>query len=224
MLRRHRILRGLVVDVGCGSGPLAARLVETGYDVVGFDVSAAMVRLARRNAPGARFRVGSLTAIRIPRCDAIVALNEVLNYVVEPHGRLNAIRGFFRRAYDALRPGGVLIFDFIESAEHRTYAAKSRAGPDWAIVARAEASRSGRLLTRYITTFRKIGAEYRKSIETHEVRVYDRARIRTALTAAGFTVKMRRSYGRVRLLPSDVAVIAWRPVPTPAKRCDASDR
>jgi SAM-dependent methyltransferase len=36
-----------VLDVGCGSGPLAAWLADRGADVVGFDGSAEMVRLAR---------------------------------------------------------------------------------------------------------------------------------------------------------------------------------
>src|SRR5439155_15352403 len=42
MLRGHGIRRGLVVDVGCGSGPLAADLIEAGYEVLGIDAWAAM--------------------------------------------------------------------------------------------------------------------------------------------------------------------------------------
>lgn len=36
-----------VLDVGCGSGPLTAALRAKGADVTGFDVSAAMIALAR---------------------------------------------------------------------------------------------------------------------------------------------------------------------------------
>src|SRR5207247_5317319 len=58
ILRGHGIRRGLVVDAGCGSGPLAGHLVEAGYDVLGIDVSPAMIRLARERVPHGSFRVG----------------------------------------------------------------------------------------------------------------------------------------------------------------------
>ena len=39
-----------VLDAGCGSGPLSAALLDRGAVVTGFDVSAAMVELARLEA------------------------------------------------------------------------------------------------------------------------------------------------------------------------------
>src|SRR5438874_5554696 len=155
-----------------------------------------MIRLARARVRRGTFRVGSIATLRLPRCVAVVALNEVVNYVP---GRLRALRRFFARAHDALLPGGLIVFDFIASAERRTYAGKSRSGTDWAVALRAEVDRSGRVLTRHITTFRKFGAEYRKSSETHRVHIYDPTDVRRALTAIGFHVTMRRSYGRLRL-------------------------
>ena len=88
ILSRNGIRRGLVVDVGCGSGVLAKGLIEAGYDVVGVDVSPAMIRLARARVRRGTFRVGSIATLRLPRCVAVVALNEVVNYVP---GRLRAL-------------------------------------------------------------------------------------------------------------------------------------
>jgi len=210
ILRKRGIRSGVVVDVGCGSGPIAAPLVEAGYDVIGIDSSPAMIRLASARAPRARFRVGSLTAAHIPRCDAAIALNEVINYV--PRQRLLPLRAFFARVYHALRPGGVLLLDFMASPDGRTYPAKSRAGRDWAIVARASFDRATNVLTREITTFRKVGRDYRRMKETHRVTPYPAAEVRDLLTRAGFDVTMGRSYGRLRLLPGDVAAIAQKPV------------
>jgi SAM-dependent methyltransferase len=209
ILRGHAVRGGLVVDVGCGAAPLAGHLIEAGYDVLGVDSSPAMIRLARAQAPGARFRVASLATTRIPQCSAVVALNEVISYV--PRRRLVPLRGFFARVYEALRPGGVLIFDFMASARGRTYKGKSRAGGDWAVAARATFDRSAHVLTRDITTFRKIGREYRRARETHRITIYAAAEIRDLLGRAGFTgVTMRRSYGRLRLLPGDLAVVAGK--------------
>jgi SAM-dependent methyltransferase len=47
-LRRAGIRDGLVVDIGCGSGIWARALTDAGYDVLGVDVSEAMLQIARR--------------------------------------------------------------------------------------------------------------------------------------------------------------------------------
>jgi len=55
ILRRSGITKGLVVDLGCGSGIWAHELGEAGYKVLGVDISAAMLKLARKKVPQARF-------------------------------------------------------------------------------------------------------------------------------------------------------------------------
>src|SRR4051794_38802893 len=51
-----------VLEVGCGSGPLSAWLVEHGAEVVGFDASSEMVGLAReRGLPNASFSIADLS-------------------------------------------------------------------------------------------------------------------------------------------------------------------
>ena len=218
ILRRHGIAAGRsarrqprIVEVGCGSGTLARLLIDCGYDVLGFDISAAMLQLARRKVPEATFRRQSLTDLRVPRCAAVVAIGEVIDYV--PAGASKAglpasLRRFFARAHDALEPGGLLIFDFIESAAKRTYQAKSKAGPDWVIAAHAELDDAGRTLTRRLVTIRRIGRQFRRSQESHGVRIYPRREVGEALAAAGFTTRMSRAYGRYGLMSGDVAVIA----------------
>lgn len=191
------------MEAGCGSGTLAKHLTDAGHRVVGIDASAAMIRLARAHAPEARFRVESLETARVAPCDVVIAVGETITYLRSPR----SVRQFFERVSRALTPGGLFLFDFIESAERRTYPPKSRAGDDWALVAEARLGR-GRVLTRRITTFRKIGSTYRKSHEIHRVRIYSRTEIGAELDRCGFTWTMRRSFGRYRLMHSDVAVSA----------------
>src|SRR5436305_1060377 len=74
ILRRNGIRGGLVVDAGCGSGIWARELADRGYEVLGIDISAAMIRLARRHAPAARFQVGSFLSVPLPPCDAVTSL------------------------------------------------------------------------------------------------------------------------------------------------------
>ena len=56
---------GLVADVGCGPGRVAAFLAANRLDVVGVDVSGAMLAAARRAHPEIRFDEGRLTALPV---------------------------------------------------------------------------------------------------------------------------------------------------------------
>jgi SAM-dependent methyltransferase len=214
ILRRHGTRRaGGVVEVGCGSGTLARHLVDARYNVVGIDISPAMIRLAREKVPEAKFRVASLTEARMPRCDAVVAIGEVVAYVPASGSETElppALRKFFSRVHEALEPGGLLIFDFLESGVRRTYTAKSHGGGDWVIAVHAELDRPGRVLTRRMITIRKVGRQYRRAQESHRMRIYSRRAVAKALADAGFTARMSRSYGRYRLMAGDVAVVAQR--------------
>ena len=66
ILARGGIREGLVVDLGCGSGLWAKELADAGYDVLGIDVSEAMVGISRGRVPEAGFRVASLFEVEIP--------------------------------------------------------------------------------------------------------------------------------------------------------------
>ena len=194
-----------LVEVGCGSGVLAARLVAAGYGVIGIDQSPAMIRIARATAPGARFRVARLEQARLPKASAVIAVGEIVTYVP---GGLAVLQRFFERVRRALRPGGLLVFDFIESAERRTYRRKVFEGDDWKIVLSASTNRAGRMLTRRMTLWRLIDGRYRRSTESHRIRIYARDEMAAALAAAGFRFEMRRTFGRYRLIPGDLIAIA----------------
>jgi SAM-dependent methyltransferase len=50
-IHRH-VPRGKILDVGCGTGALAQRLADQGYDVTGVDPSDGMLDVLRERAPG----------------------------------------------------------------------------------------------------------------------------------------------------------------------------
>ena len=180
---------------------LAARLVAAGYDVVGIDQSPSMIRIARKTAPGARLRVARLEGARLPPASAVIAFGEIVTYVP---GGLAVLRRFFQRVRRALRPGGLLVFDFIESAERRTYRRRVFESDDWKVVLSASTDRSGRVLTRRMTMRRRVDGRYRKSAEMHRIYIYSRREIGDALAAAGFRFEMRRTLGSYRLIAGDL--------------------
>ena len=65
-LRQCGVRDGLVVDLGCGSGLLARELLDAGYDVLGVDSSASMIKLARANAASGAFRKQSYLEVPFP--------------------------------------------------------------------------------------------------------------------------------------------------------------
>jgi SAM-dependent methyltransferase len=206
LLRRHGITSGVVVDLGCGSGIWAAALTRAGYTVHGVDRSAAMVRLARHVAPGATFVRGAVESVPLPRCDAVTALGEVLGYATT--GRRPPLARVFRRVANALRPGGLFVFDVIVRAgapmRYRTWTA----GPDWVVLADVDEIPRRHLLRRDIRTFRRDGACYRHHVERHLVHLVDAPEAGRRLRNAGFTVRTSRRYGTYRLAPRRLVFIA----------------
>jgi SAM-dependent methyltransferase len=99
---------GPVADVGCGPGHVTAHLRGLGLDAFGIDLSPAMIDVARREYPGVRFEVGSMTALDL--ADASIAgLLACWSLVHVPDRELPGVFAQFRRV---LRPGGPLVAGF----------------------------------------------------------------------------------------------------------------
>ena len=210
ILRQAGIRGGLVVDLGCGSGIWAAELTRRGYDVLGIDISRAMIRLARARVPAARFIQASFLSAKLPPCDAVTALGEIFNYTFDGRNSRHQLARFFRRVHGALRPGGVFIFDIAEPGQ--VPRCSHLEGKDWAILFEAEPQRD--FLIRRMTTFRQVGKLYRRSQETHRVRLYGSSEVAAELSRAGFAVRVLHAYGRMRLPPAHTAFVATKPRPT----------
>jgi ubiquinone/menaquinone biosynthesis C-methylase UbiE len=114
--------QGVLVDVGCGPGYLAAGISRRfpGLMVTGLDISDEMVRLARRNwsssCPGVKFLMGD--AQRLPLADNAVDFivsSLSLHHWAEPGEA-------FREVHRVLKPGGqFLVFDLRRDAPRFFY-------------------------------------------------------------------------------------------------------
>jgi SAM-dependent methyltransferase len=190
---------GTVVDLGCGSGILARIVGDAGYDVVGVDVSAAMVALAAAQAPGARFVVGTVLEVPLPPAVAVTAVGEVLNYATAPPAGPAELEAVVGRVAGALVPGGLFVFDVATPGRNGPTGVRERfhTHPDWALHARAVESPDGERLDRDVTIFRRAGdAEYRRTDEHHVLRLYRPEVVEAVLDRAGFVAVERVSvYG-----------------------------
>lgn len=186
VLNRHGVRS--VVEIGCGSGVLARELTRAGLHVAGFDASAAMIALARSAVPDARFEVAAFETADLPRCDAVVAMGEVLN-----HGDA---RAFFPRAAAALPQDGVFLFDVAERCAYPRHREHRAGGDDWAAIMVEDSD--GTTVTRRVLTFREAGGKTQRGDEVHTLELYAREEL-LALLHDHFRVRVLRSYGGVRL-------------------------
>lgn len=97
-----------VLDLGCGTGAVTARLRESGFDVVGVDINAGAIEAARRLVPTAAFYVRDVAAaggldLGEPLFGAVVC-----QLVVSVVGPAPARRALVANAFELLEPGGRL--------------------------------------------------------------------------------------------------------------------
>jgi SAM-dependent methyltransferase len=98
-----------VLDIGCGTGVLALLLAGRGLDVVAVDPARASLDVARAK-PGAgrvRWICGDATGLPPLGADLALMTGNAAQAVSDPDGW----RGTLRGAYEALRPGGRLVFE-----------------------------------------------------------------------------------------------------------------
>jgi len=202
-----------VVELGCGSGTSSEAIVAAGYDVLGFDISEDMLALARRRVPRGEFRVESFLTAELPSCVAVTAIGEPFNYLFDPQNSKGALVKVFRRIYDALQPGGVLLFD-VAGPGRVPRAGPQRSwweGEDWTVLVEAEENRAERLLTRRITSFRKVGELYRRDHEVHRQRLFARSELTEQLRDVGFRVRPLAGYGSLRFTRGHLGFLARKP-------------
>jgi len=210
-LRTVAIRSGTVVDLGCESGILLAALGRAGYRTVGVDASPAMLRLARKTAPGAMLRRGSLFTAPLPPCDVVTATGEALCYLPPGPGPAPSLRTLFRRVRLALRPGGLFIFDVLVERRGTPMAYRTwMTGPGWAVLVDVSEDRRRGVVTRDILIFRKGSGGYQRTRERHRARRLSRARVLADLRAAGFAARTARGYGKHPLPQGRLIFIARR--------------
>lgn len=101
-----RCVDGVLADVGCGPGHVAAYLRDRGAAVVGVDLSPGMVEVAARTHPDIRFHAADMRAL--PAGDGewagIVAFYSIIHVPDLP--------AVFREFARVLRPGGTALVSF----------------------------------------------------------------------------------------------------------------
>jgi SAM-dependent methyltransferase len=103
-----------VLDAGCGTGRVAVRLAELGYDVVGVDVDESMLDQARAAAPELDWRQGDLASFELGETFDVVLVAGNTIPLLEPGTVLDACE----RLGHHLTAGGVIVCGYGLDADH----------------------------------------------------------------------------------------------------------
>jgi SAM-dependent methyltransferase len=103
-----------VLDAGCGTGRVAIRLAALGYDVVGVDVDASMLREAQEEAPDLDWRVGDLAELETGQLFDVVVVAGNTIPLLEP----GSLEGAARHLAGQLDTAGLLVCGFGLDPDH----------------------------------------------------------------------------------------------------------
>jgi len=94
-----------VLELGCGAGVPSTKELARRFRVVGVDISAAQVELARRNVPDAEFIQADVAEVEFPDAsfDGVAALYAISHVPREQHAQL------FADIFRWLAPGGLFL-------------------------------------------------------------------------------------------------------------------
>lgn len=80
-----------IVDLGCGTGQLAAEIAATGAKVIGLDSDRAMIAQAQSNYPHLSFQVADATSFELDNPADAIFSNAVLHWVTDAEAAANQI-------------------------------------------------------------------------------------------------------------------------------------
>ena len=192
------------VECACGTGALTVPLAKAGLKMTGVDMSGEMLAAAMNRArsagcaiPFVRQDMVSLTLPR--RVHAVLCTCDGVNYLDAQRAPL-----FFRRAFECLRPGGVLLFDVSTPFKLRTLLGSrtlTRREDDFCYIWENRWDGGAGRVRLHVTAFvRNAAGTYDRVEERQTQYAHNRVALKKQLSQCGFTDIA--FYGRMRLSPA----------------------
>lgn len=109
LLKKYQVPKGLILELGCGTGKMTRLLSKAGYDMIGVDNSQEMLQKAmEQDHEGILYLCQDMREFELyGTVAAVVGICDSLNYILEEEELLQV----FRLVNNYLDPGGVFIFD-----------------------------------------------------------------------------------------------------------------
>lgn len=210
LLKEQGVSKGIVCELGCGTGQMTRRLSKAGYDMIGIDLSEDMLEVAREEE-FADFTEDFSEDPETPKtkengilylCQdmrefelygtvaAVVSICDSMNYITSSEDLLSV----FRLVNNYLDPNGVFIFDLNTEHKYRDVIGDSTIAENredisfiWENTYDADTKLNEYALTLFMESEKKKGKEplYEKYEEVHVQRAYSLEEIKELLSKAG---------------------------------------
>lgn len=102
-----------ILEIGCGSGMLARRFLQQGYDYLGLDLYDEMLAIAKKETQSDKFVRCDMRNLSFDQqFDAVLITGRSLAYVTENKGIMDTFKGI----HQALKKEGLLVFGVFEAS------------------------------------------------------------------------------------------------------------
>ena len=186
-LKDRGITDGLVCDLGCGTGEMTRRLKNKGFDMIGIDLSDAMLNVAKEKETddSILYLMQDMREFELyGTVKAIVSVCDCMNYITEPEELIQV----FSLCNNYLDPKGILIFDFNTVHKYKKIGDSTIAETrdDSAFVWNNFYDKATKLNQYDVTFFsKKSDGNYERFDETHLQRGYTLSEIKSCIEATG---------------------------------------
>lgn len=212
LLQEKGVQKGArVCECACGTGSLTLRLGKAGYRMTGADLSGDMLEIAMDKCRSAGMMVPfirqDMRNLTLPRrADAVLATCDGVNYLLSD----DDLRAFLTSAHQAVKPGGVLIFDV--STPHKLQHVLgnntlTRTEEDFAYIWHNRFDEKKQQVHMALTLFTRENEGYLRTEETQIQRAWDRKTLRHILKECGFSDIA--FYGKLRRTPPRTGDDRW---------------
>jgi SAM-dependent methyltransferase len=199
-----------ILDLGCGTGRHSVELAQRGYELVGIDLSEAMLDRARRRAASeganATFLLGDVRHVELGRrFDAVLSMFAVIGYQTDT----TDLRATFDNVRRHLEPGGVFVFDVWYAPAVLAVGPSTRVKVVPTEGGEIERRAVGTLdpvervcSVRYELTRRRADGSSSTTYETHRMRYFDERELDALLAKSGLALRSVSAFPDVEHEPS----------------------
>jgi len=126
LLDKYQIPKGLVAELGCGTGAITRRMQKKGYDMIGIDASQEMLAIAMEHTMEEEEQESLQPILYLAQdmrqmdlfgtVKACISICDSMNYIVTSED----LKQVFDRVYTFLDPEGLFLFDMNTLYKYRT--------------------------------------------------------------------------------------------------------
>lgn len=190
IIEKHPTQINNILDLGCGTGEIALRLVKKGYAITGIDLSADMLSQAAAKSTKEQLDITWIHQDMrrlegFTNLDLCISYCDVMNYLIDKRD----IKMAFQKVHESLRENGLFIFDvhsyhYVQNElTEQTFADVT---DDLTYIWECESGDEAGEMYHYLTFFQQKETLYSRFDEVHHQKTYPIEVYETLLEQVGF--------------------------------------